>query len=114
MSSKLPKIMVAAVAVLAVLAILSDGFGGATRAAGPGGGGGGRGRGRGQPPADTGPRTLSPYFTPATPGTKTPDADGFLQRWMLLEPINNNLNGNTGFTESFVSNAFKTQNFPDQ
>ena len=30
------------------------------------------------------PRTLAPYFTPATASPKAPDKDGFLQRWLLL------------------------------
>ena len=33
------------------------------------------------------PRTIAPYFTPAASLPKAPDADGFLQRWLLLEPI---------------------------
>jgi len=33
------------------------------------------------------PRSLAPYFTPATSSPKAPDQDGFLQRWLLLEPI---------------------------
>jgi hypothetical protein len=33
------------------------------------------------------PRSLAPYFTPATSTLKTPDAEGFLQRWLLLEPM---------------------------
>ena len=40
--------------------------------------------GRPASPPDNTPRTLSPYFTPATPGPKAPDADGFIQRWLLL------------------------------
>ncbi len=33
-------------------------------------------------------RSIAPYFTPATTTKKTPDAEGFIQRWLLLEPIN--------------------------
>ena len=43
------------------------------------------GGGRGSVP-DNGPRSLAPYFTPATATPKAPDNDGFLQRWLLLEP----------------------------
>ena len=32
-------------------------------------------------------RTIAPYLTPAASAPKAPDADGFLQRWLLLEPI---------------------------
>ena len=77
---------------------------GTARAAGPG-------RGAPIPPAN---HTLSPYFTPATAGPKAPDADGFIQRWMLLEPVNEPIRGNTGFTDAFVHNTIKEVNFPDQ
>jgi len=60
------------------------------------------------------PRTVSPYFTPATPKPKAPDADGFLQRWMLLEPIVKPNRTNTVFTGTYVRDAFNNQYFPDQ
>jgi hypothetical protein len=60
------------------------------------------------------PRSLAPYFTPATPDPKAPDADGFLQRWLLLEPINKANRSNTGFTDTYVRNAFNTEYFPNQ
>jgi hypothetical protein len=72
-------------------------------------GGGGRG---GAP--DTGPRSIAPYFTPAISSPKSPDKDGFLQRWLLLEPISKPNNSNTGFTDSYVRNAFNTEYFPNQ
>ena len=70
--------------------------------------------GRNVTPDDPNPRTVAPYFTPATVTPKAPDVDGFLQRWMLLEPISNGLRSNAGFTESFVRDAFKTEYFPNQ
>jgi hypothetical protein len=63
---------------------------------------------------DTAPRSLAPYFTPATSSPKAPDKDGFLQRWLLLEPINKPNRSNAGFTESYVRNAFNTEYFPNQ
>lgn len=60
------------------------------------------------------PHHLAPYFTPATPAPKSPDRDGFLQRWLLLEPINKPNRGNTVFTDSYVRNAFSTEYFPGQ
>jgi hypothetical protein len=63
---------------------------------------------------DGAPRSLAPYFTPATSVPKAPDADGFLQRWLLLEPIKNSLRSNAGFTEAYVRNAFNTEYFPNQ
>jgi hypothetical protein len=46
--------------------------------------------------------------TPASP-QKVPGADGFIQRWLLLEPI-----GVTGLTDSAVQAAVKKEYFPDQ
>lgn len=60
------------------------------------------------------PRTLAPYFTAATSHPKAPDADGFLQRWMLLDPIVKPNRTNTVFTGTYVRNAFNTPYFPDQ
>jgi hypothetical protein len=60
------------------------------------------------------PRSLAPYFTPATPSPKAPDNDGFLQRWLLLEPIGNSLRSNAGFSEAYVRGAFTNNYFPDQ
>ena len=59
-------------------------------------------------------RTLAPYFVPATAQAKAPDADGFLQRWLLLEPINKPNRTNTVFTDTYVRNAFNTEYFPNQ
>ena len=60
------------------------------------------------------PPGLAPYFTPATSSPKAPDADGFLQRWLLLEPINKPNRGNTVFTDTYVRNAFNTEYFTNQ
>ncbi len=64
-------------------------------------------------PADTG-RTLAPYFTPPTIGKKTPNADGFIQRWLLLEPINKPNRSNTIFTFKYLNTTFNTEYFPNQ
>ena len=60
------------------------------------------------------PHNLAPYFTPATSSPKSPDKDGFLQRWLLLDPINKPNRSNTVFTDSYVRNAFQTEYFPGQ
>jgi hypothetical protein len=65
-------------------------------------------------PKDTSPRSIAPYFTPATAAPKAPDADGFLQRWLLLEPISKPNRGNTVFVGTYVRNAFQTEYFPNQ
>jgi hypothetical protein len=59
-------------------------------------------------------RSIAPYFIPATTKKKTPDADGFIQRWSLLEPINKPNRGNTVFTDSYLRTAFATEYFPNQ
>jgi hypothetical protein len=72
--------------------------------------------GRGAPAAaaDPVPRTIAPCFTPATSSPKAPDPHGFLQRWLLLEPINKPNRSNTVFTDSYIRNAFNTEYFPNQ
>lgn len=64
-------------------------------------------------PADT-PRSIAPYFTPATSSPKAPDPEGFLQRWLLLEPIDKPNRTNTVFTDTYVRNAMHTEYFPGQ
>lgn len=59
-------------------------------------------------------RSIAAYFSPATQKTKTPDAEGFIQRWLLLEPINKPNRSNTVFTDSYLRKAFDTLYFPNQ
>jgi hypothetical protein len=59
-------------------------------------------------------RSIAPYFTRAMPGAKAPDPDGFLQRWLLLEPISKPNRTNTVFTDTYIRNAFTTEYFPNQ
>jgi hypothetical protein len=65
-------------------------------------------------PPDDASRSLAPYFTPATSSPKSPDEDGFLQRWLLLEPISKPNRTNTVFTGTYVRDAMNTEYFPDQ
>jgi hypothetical protein len=54
-------------------------------------------------------QTAAPtLFSPTTP-EGAPTADGFIQRWLLLEPI-----GADGLTDSAVRAAVKKEYFPDQ
>ena len=48
-------------------------------------------------------------LTPAASQEKAPDADGFLQRWLVLEPIESN-----GLTDAAVQAAVKKEYFPNQ
>ena len=50
-------------------------------------------------------RSIAPYFTPAITKKKTPDSEGFIQRWLLLEPINKPNRSNTVFTDSYIGFA---------
>jgi hypothetical protein len=71
----------------------------------------------GAAPADApkeAPRSIAPYFVPATATPKAPDADGFLQRWLLLEPINKPNRSNTPFVKSYVEKTLNTEYFPGQ
>ncbi|MEZ0486413.1 acetylxylan esterase [Fibrella aquatica] len=59
-------------------------------------------------------RSIAPYFTSATTAKKTPDAEGFIQRWSLLEPISKPNRSNTVFTDSYLRTAFAAEYFPNQ
>lgn len=45
---------------------------------------------------------------------KAPDANGFIQRWLLLEPIPISIRSNAQLTDSFVQTTIKTDYFPNQ
>ena len=60
------------------------------------------------------PPSLAPYFTPAATAPKAPDADGFIQRWLLLEPINKPNRGNAGFVDSYIRRELTREYFPGQ
>lgn len=57
-------------------------------------------------------RTLSPYFTKATTRNRTPNQDGFIQRWLLLEPISKPNRSNTVFTDSYLRTVFTKEYSP--
>jgi len=59
-------------------------------------------------------RSIAPYFIQAKKSKKTPDAQGFIQRWLLLEPIDKPNRSNTVFTDSYIRTAFTTGYFPNQ
>lgn len=64
--------------------------------------------------ADDGP-SLAPYLTPASVSPKPPNSEGFLQRWLLLEPIKKPFrNSNAGFSEPFVRNTITNDYVPNQ
>jgi hypothetical protein len=52
---------------------------------------------------------LGPTLTPAASATKSVGQDGFLKRWLVLEPIRAN-----GLTDRVVQDALKVEYFPNQ
>jgi hypothetical protein len=62
----------------------------------------------GRSPVNEARRPASTLMRPATP-TKFPDAEGFIRRWLLLEPI-----GVNGLTDSAVQATVKREYFPNQ
>lgn len=59
-------------------------------------------------------RTLAPFFTPATTLKKSPNSQGFIQRWLLLEPINKSIRTNLVFTDNYLKTQSDTIYFPNQ
>lgn len=63
--------------------------------------------------ADTA-QSLDHYFSKATTKVMTPDSEGFIKRWTLLEPIEKPNRSNTVFTDSYIREVFSTEYFPNQ
>jgi len=57
---------------------------------------------------------LDKYLVPVTTPTATPDAQGFLGRWLLLEPISKPNRSNTVFTDSYIREVFAQEYFKGQ
>ncbi len=56
----------------------------------------------------------APFFSvPASP-VKAPGPGGFLQRWLLLDPIRVEIRSNAQLTDSFVQATIKKEYFPGQ
>ena len=54
------------------------------------------------------------YFSPVTTATTQPDDRGFIHRWMLLEPIKQDIRSNVIFTNTWLSETFSKTYFKDQ
>lgn len=54
------------------------------------------------------------YFTPATDAAVAPDDQGFIRRWLLLEPIPKPNRSNTVFVDSYLRDVFGKEYFKDQ
>lgn len=58
---------------------------------------------------------LEDYFTPVPKeSSASPDANGFITRWLLLEPITKPNASNTVFVDSYIREAFANEYFKDQ
>jgi hypothetical protein len=55
--------------------------------------------------------TLSRHFTLASAAKKAPDAKGFIQRWLVLEPVKKDIARNSIFTDNYLRTTFSTDNF---
>ncbi len=58
--------------------------------------------------------SLDMYFEQSSTPTMSPDADGFVRRWLLLEPINKPNRSNTVFTDTYLKAVFDTVYFKGQ
>jgi hypothetical protein len=87
--------------VVAIAVLMSSGL---LALAGGGGMGGGRGGGGG------GPENTVDFLARPTTAEKAPDAAGFIQRWLILDPINNA----QGVSQNAVQRMVKTDLFPNQ
>ena len=54
------------------------------------------------------------YLKPATSTSAQPDAEGFIRRWMLLEPIRQDIRSNVIFTNTWLREAFSKEYFNGQ
>jgi hypothetical protein len=54
------------------------------------------------------------YFSPVTTASAQPDDEGFIRRWLILEPLDKPNSGNTVFTDSYLRENFATEYFKGQ
>jgi hypothetical protein len=59
-------------------------------------------------------RDPAPDFSRPISAEKAPDADGFIQRWLILEPIPVPIRSNAQLNDGFVQTTIKTEYFPGQ
>ncbi|HLO42727.1 MAG TPA: hypothetical protein VK175_00265 [Leadbetterella sp.] len=55
--------------------------------------------------------TLTKHFTQSSSAPKKPDAKGFIQRWLVLEPVKKNIARNNIITDNFLKTTFSADNF---
>ncbi|MCQ2250853.1 MAG: hypothetical protein MJZ66_07060, partial [Bacteroidales bacterium] len=57
---------------------------------------------------------FSDYFEKSTAEPLATQSDGFIRRWLVLEPISKPNRGNTVFTDSYIRTEFAKEYFKDQ
>jgi hypothetical protein len=57
--------------------------------------------------------TLSRHFSNATSIKTPPFSNGFIHRWLVLEPIKKDITRNNIFTDKYLRNTFQSDNFSD-
>jgi hypothetical protein len=55
--------------------------------------------------------TLNRHFISASATPKSPDNKGFIQRWLVLEPVKKNIARNNVITDSYLKTNFSADNF---
>jgi hypothetical protein len=55
--------------------------------------------------------TLSKHFITASTSQKAPDPKGFIQRWLVLEPVRKEIPRNNILTESYLRSTLSADNF---
>ncbi len=60
------------------------------------------------------PTYLSDYFTESKKGCIGTESDGFIRRWLLLEPISKPNRSNTVFTDSYINHVLDSVYFKGQ
>lgn len=55
--------------------------------------------------------TLTRHFIVAAKVKKEPDANGFIQRWLVLEPVKKDIGRNNILTENYLRTTFSADNF---
>ncbi|NEU70934.1 acetylxylan esterase [Spirosoma agri] len=58
--------------------------------------------------------TLSKHFILASAAKKAPDAKGFIQRWLVLEPVKKDIVRNNIFTDNYLRTTFSADNFSSE
>lgn len=58
--------------------------------------------------------TLAPYFSIPASEIARPNSEGFIGRWLMLEPIEKPNRSNTVFSDSYLREAFNKEYFPRQ